>query len=462
MKSVSRLVVIPIEVTARDFYPRLFLACKAVHSGFKVVFGMQGPIVSRIEKIPRGIYFDNSLSTNKAIFQRRLKRLGFQVASIDEESLASSAFPKNFLQKRYSAESFDAVDLCFVWGQKEYQLIGQKFGTYLGKVVVSGSPRVDILHKANRQFFINQAREICDSVGDYVLFLSNFTVHHALGNKGRFDLLRKLGRYSTHEERKYYEGRTYQQTQYFARFEALVEAAARTLPSQLFVIRPHPSEDRTVWDDLAKKVDNLIVCTSGSAIPWMLGAKAGLHSGCTTGIEAFFLDVPTISYLPRESVNAIDRHVANDASVVVDSIEEAVAILTKVLDTDQARELSYRSAQRVRAYIENFDQPTATGTIIEKLLGLPTLHTNLSIWTTGNIVGRDLKDFAMNYVRELFDRKRTSKKVIQERQYGSQKRGDFSRSKIVHFVDWFNRAYGEDHRPIKVRLLGKDLSILRD
>ena len=39
----------------------------------------------------------------------------------------------------------------------------------------------------------------------------------------------------------------------------------------------------------------------GNVIPWLMAAKALIHNGCTTGVEAFVMRVPAISY--RATVN---------------------------------------------------------------------------------------------------------------------------------------------------------------
>jgi len=43
------------------------------------------------------------------------------------------------------------------------------------------------------------------------------------------------------------------------------------------------------------------VTNDGNVVPWLLSAKALIHNGCTTGVEAFEMRVPAISY--RATVN---------------------------------------------------------------------------------------------------------------------------------------------------------------
>jgi hypothetical protein len=67
------------------------------------------------------------------------------------------------------------------------------------------------------------------------------------------------------------------------------------------VIRPHPTERHDVYQDIAARSSRVHVTNDGNVVPWILATKAVLHNGCTTGVEAFVMGVPAISY--REAVN---------------------------------------------------------------------------------------------------------------------------------------------------------------
>ena len=45
----------------------------------------------------------------------------------------------------------------------------------------------------------------------------------------------------------------------------------------------------------------MLVTNEGNVVPWILAAKALVHNGCTTGVEAYVIGVPAISY--RATVN---------------------------------------------------------------------------------------------------------------------------------------------------------------
>ena len=77
----------------------------------------------------------------------------------------------------------------------------------------------------------------------------------------------------------------------------MVPELRQAFPDQTIVIRPHPSEKFDIYNELAARFNKVNVDNSGNIIPWLLACKAMLHNGCTTGIEAYLLGVPAISYL---------------------------------------------------------------------------------------------------------------------------------------------------------------------
>jgi hypothetical protein len=101
--------------------------------------------------------------------------------------------------------------------------------------------------------------------------------------------------------REYAEGLTNLKQAIFEDFQRLVPALDQTLPDHTIVIRPHPAENQTVYHNIAKTCRRVRVTNEGNVVPWLIAAKALIHNGCTTGVEAFALGLPAISY--RASIN---------------------------------------------------------------------------------------------------------------------------------------------------------------
>ena len=77
----------------------------------------------------------------------------------------------------------------------------------------------------------------------------------------------------------------------------------RSFPDHTIVVRPHPTENHDVYREIAARCQRVRVTNEGNVVPWLLCAKALVHNGCTTGVEAFVMRIPAVSF--RASVNEL-------------------------------------------------------------------------------------------------------------------------------------------------------------
>ena len=74
--------------------------------------------------------------------------------------------------------------------------------------------------------------------------------------------------------------------QVYDRFVDLIPELAAAIQPHVLVIRPHPSEDRSIWDERAKHIANVEVVLEGGVAPWIMGSSMLIHNNCTTAVEA--------------------------------------------------------------------------------------------------------------------------------------------------------------------------------
>ena len=99
-----------------------------------------------------------------------------------------------------------------------------------------------------------------------------------------------------------------------------------------FIIRPHPVENESPYKQLEKQYRNIKVVQSGNVIPWLYAATAVLHSGCTTGIEAYLINKPAIAYVPVEDPRiGFDAELPNKLSIRCKTHEEVIQTLGKCI-----------------------------------------------------------------------------------------------------------------------------------
>jgi hypothetical protein len=101
--------------------------------------------------------------------------------------------------------------------------------------------------------------------------------------------------------REYAEGLTRHKQSIFEDFLRLIPVLDQALADHTIIIRPHPAENQEVYHRIAKQCQRVRVTNEGNVVPWLIAAKALIHNGCTTGVEAYALGLAAITY--RSSIN---------------------------------------------------------------------------------------------------------------------------------------------------------------
>lgn len=365
-------LIVPIETKIRELYGKSLLAACAAEAGMQVVLGDQRVISQSLHYLPRGLYVDKSISRTKIGHFRRLRRMGFSIAAWCEEGLAYR--DKSAYQfERVNPQSMAEIDAFFAWGKSQSRDVLEKLPDAAEKVHVYGNPRFDFLQPALRTVFDQDVRDLVSTYGRYVLVNTNFSRFNRFrGRDDVVDVLRARGILTKDEQEHYYQRSVEHLGEVFRFFANAVPKLAATFPDTTFIVRPHPSENHDRWRSELAGLANVLVNAEGNAIPWMMGAQAVIHNACTTGVEAFLLDRPTIAYVPvvHETFNrlsylpnAISR-IALDIDALTQAVRDALA---------QQRPFDSAAAEKrklVSDYVANASGEPAAEKIVRVLAAL--------------------------------------------------------------------------------------------
>jgi len=141
-------IYIGIEIKIRELYSRLLLAAEAAERGHSVVIGCKSETVdlARQGVLKPGIVYDKSItpSGKNILIFRELAERGHKLTAQDEEhGLFYESYDK-FATQRFSKETLSLVTTYFCWGQYDERSLNSIFPSFSDKIVVSGSPRVDL------------------------------------------------------------------------------------------------------------------------------------------------------------------------------------------------------------------------------------------------------------------------------------------------------------------------------
>ena len=304
MGNSASTVIIPVENQVRELDAKILLACVAAERGFSVIIGSRAFVHFEVASVPRGVYLAKSMRSLSNSMFRILRLLGHEIVAWEEEALVHPP-PDTYFTLRLSPTTIRNVSHVFAWGQENVDLLRQYPELPANMPIhITGNPRGDILRPEMRPYFDTEVERLRNLYGDFILINTNFTdVNPFIPNIGLFLPAKgpggksRLGQAGIGMSRQFAEGLWDHKQAILEDFQQLIPALEQAFPDLTIIVRPHPSENFKIYNDLAAQCERVKVTNEGNVIPWLLAAKTMVHNGCTTGLEAYVLGVPAISYL---------------------------------------------------------------------------------------------------------------------------------------------------------------------
>ena len=310
MQDADKLLLIPVENQVRELDPKLLLACIAARRGFSSLIGSRREMEFNIDSFPRSIYLSKSMTIRSLLFFRVAQRFGHEIVAWDEEALVH--LPSDtYFSRRLDSRAIRYVSHLFAWGNDNAEL-WRKYAKLPENmpIHITGNPRSDMLRQELQPYYEKEVDHFRQTYGDFILINTNFNHVNAYGpDMNLFKPVKlpgqtpKFGRAARGMSRSYAEGLRDHKQAIFEGFKKLIPKLDKAFPNHTIVVRPHPTENHEVYQQIAADCNHVQVTNDGNVVPWLLATKAVIHNGCTTGVEAYVMGVPAISYRPT-----IDDH----------------------------------------------------------------------------------------------------------------------------------------------------------
>ena len=303
MTNIKPLLLIPVENQVRELDPKLLLALVAAERGFSSVIGSRREMEFSIDVFPQSIYLSKSMTIRSLLFFRLAKKFGHEIIAWDEEALVHLP-PETYFSRRLDPRAIQYVSHLFAWGQDNEQLWRQY--AHLPRhtpIHIIGNPRSDMLRPELQPFYEDEVAHFRQKYGDFILINTNFNHINAYGpDMNLFKPVKKpgqtqaFGRAARGMSREYAQGLRDHKQAIFEQFQKLIPKLEKAFPDYNIVVRPHPTENHDVYNQIAARCERVFVTNEGNVVPWLRATKAVIHNGCTTGVEAYVMKVPAISY----------------------------------------------------------------------------------------------------------------------------------------------------------------------
>ena len=368
----NRWLIVPVEVKHREFLSRILLSALAASRGYRVLLGKDTMIRRLAPALPKGVIFDKSLGTARHGKPQRFNRLGHKVVVLDEESTGYYGSPEQFLSVRLAAETLDACDRWYCISDTLREHAERLYPAHADRFMTSGLLRTDIWRKEFRGFYETDRKRITERYGPFILFDSNFGgIIHARGDAFVQKQIRGQKKaYSEVETRMakiFAEGKP--------NLEAFIEVLpklAEWYPDHRIIIRPHPSETVTFWEEKFAGNERISVSNEGVSSPWILASDMMLHHGCTTGIEAEIMGKNHVMYAPHP-----DEHHDTEVMKAFAPIVKTEDQLKAHIDENLGREQNRKNTGNKEQYFANLSGPLSVKTILDDIDELAFSSTEL-------------------------------------------------------------------------------------
>lgn len=364
---MKKILTIIIESKSREFDSRMMIAHEAIKRGYQVIIGSQGQIFKLLKYLPKCIVFDKCISTFKHEILKKIRRFGHKIVSLDEEGICSDNRKWLYLKHRISGENLELIEYFFTWGVNESKLIDSHYPQYKHKIKTSGNPRIDTWKSDNEGLYKHETNHIKKKYKDYILINSNFGIFHAIGNDFLKNQAFDTNIIETKDEEEKFDADIEFNKKVFLSFVEMIKFLATSVPDQTILIRPHPSESIERWKEKFKEYNNVFIEYKFSVTPWIIASKCMIHSSCTTGIEGFLINRPTISYLPYKDNNFVN-FVSNKLSDISQNPKQVLEKINSILNQDyNLSEDRKEKIKKVKNILQNIDNTSATNIILNNI-----------------------------------------------------------------------------------------------
>jgi surface carbohydrate biosynthesis protein len=376
IKDPKAYLIIPVENQVRELDPKLLLACIAVQSGFAVIIGPHREIDFRISSFPRSLYLNKSMTDRNLKMFRIMEKIGHEILTWDEEALVHLP-AETYYSRRLSPTAIRYNSHLFAWGEDNAELWRQYPDIPDDMPIhVTGNPRSDMLRPELRSFYETEAEEIRKTCGKFILVNTNFNHVNAFfpaqnlfrpaDNTGEAP---QFGKAAVGMSREYAEGLRDHKTAVFNTFKELIPVLDQAYPDHTIIVRPHPTENQQVYKDIASDCQRVKVTNEGNVVPWLMATDVVIHNGCTTGVEAYMMGVPAVSYRA-----AIDKtydmgfyRLPNLISHQCFDIDQLQETLTKIFKGELGAASGDEHQELVNHYLAAQDGPLACERIVDVL-----------------------------------------------------------------------------------------------
>lgn len=337
------MIAIPIETKSREFLGKLWLSVYLSNNEYSCAIGPSFEIKQLLDIIEPDVYVTKDPGDNKETFKffDELRGEGVSIVGLDPEGAIYNDIENLSYNKK---EVLHHLDYLMSWGKVPAREVKKHYdGKEKGKVIVTGNPRFDLVHKGLKKIYKEGAKKIRSEIGNFFLFNCNFTLANPF-SESQIDKRESVYGTIKDEEKNHNK-------ESFESFIDAIDKVSDKNRKKKYVVRPHPSESKKYYFEKFGERENVLIRWNGDVRKWILASKGVVHYDCTTGIESALLKKPTISYRKVKN-KKYESRMPQIVSKEVDDLNSLEESLNK-LDEKSSYKIGNKSKKKLRKFIKN-------------------------------------------------------------------------------------------------------------
>ena len=310
MYSKKKSVFIPLEISSRELDYKIILASLLAEQNVHCFVGQHNLLNKLLKYVKGGVYFGKNVFPERfpcnMDYFNTLKAQDFSLAYYHEEGgvLAGDMDDWNEeLERQLNPDCLNNDDAILCWGQYQKNFYKSLVPDKPLSIYKVGCPRFDLKQGSEICSLLDKTSRVKES--GYILFNTNFAaVNHHIDNLTWF---KNTNRKDINIHQNANTISIYSQTmQVMGNFLEMIAAVLSAFPQKQFYLRPHPSEDLDFYKSIFNGFNNLEVVREYTSIEWIKECDLLIQNGCTTSLEAHFMNKKIISYYPLPNKNNVN------------------------------------------------------------------------------------------------------------------------------------------------------------
>jgi len=257
----------------------------------------------------------NALDDNRNII-KRLHSKGFNFTAQDvEPGMTIEDYERFSTTRMIDGKTFEFIEFYFTWGQRDYDILKNKYSNFNTEFILSGSPKIDFLKSI--KIDDRQKKIFKDKLGiKKKIILFPTSIGFPIGIRRMADWIHSWKKGKSLKEKLKIEEDFFsgfkESTENLQQLINLIRYLESDLDGYEIIIKSHPDEKIEDWKKLIDiKSDKIHYIDNISVQELMIYSDIIIQNGSSIVFDALILNKPIITYEPIEFTNSYNKDFPN-------------------------------------------------------------------------------------------------------------------------------------------------------